>query len=397
MKILFINTYYYPNLFGGTEQSLYLLANGLKTQQQCAVFTVDGLQKAGLTKELINDVLIYRSGTKNFNFESRFNKTETILGKIKNRLADIYNPKALSHFKQVIDEFAPDIIHTNGLRGIGPQIWKIAAKKNIKVVHTLRDYYVLDPTMKLIHTTLFFKLWRSFFLSYFKYISVLTAPSAFTLNTVLSYKKNNTLAVTQVVPNCITFKAQELEQNFSNNNHSTPVKYLFVGTLVEYKGILQLLEAFKLMKNKDAELIICGTGPLSENIKQESLCDKRIKYKGQLQKEALIEQYKQADVCIIPSLWEEPFGRVVIEAAYYANALIASDKGGIPEIIKTLQTGILCDCSNPITLSQAMDNLFDANNRNQQLIQIEKNISLYSLEKQIDTFNKIYLDIGTQN
>ena len=45
MRILFVNTYYYPNMFGGAEHSVKLLAEGLGAHNECAVFSADAASK----------------------------------------------------------------------------------------------------------------------------------------------------------------------------------------------------------------------------------------------------------------------------------------------------------------------------------------------------------------
>ena len=51
------------------------------------------------------------------------------------------------------------------------------------------------------------------------------------------------------------------------------------------------------------------------------------------------KQYIKADVLVVPSIWDEPFGRVVIEGNSYGLPVICSNKGGIPEIINEMCSG----------------------------------------------------------
>ena len=396
MRVLFVNTYYYPNMFGGAEKAVKLLASKFAEKCPCAVFSADSAVK-GLHKEVIEGVEIFRSGSFFFDFEKRFSKRESRFCKLKNRLADLYNPAANRHFKKVIKEFKPDVIHTNGLRGIGPQIWKIAQKNGIKVVHTLHDYFASDPLMREEPpASTIISAWQSYWNSFSKCIDAVTAPSTYVINKM---QKNgfakNSIAFT--IPNGISFTPYQpsCDENKNIQTKNTKVRFIFAGTLVDFKGILKLLEAFKdVQKHQpNVELVICGAGPLQGKIQEESSQNPAILYRGKLDAESIAKEYQQADICVIPSLWEEPFGLVVIEAAYYGCALIASNKGGIPEIINSLGAGILCDCSNTHVLAKNMIDLCDENARSTQQKKFATTISKYSIDKCIDTHYNFFAKV----
>lgn len=60
MKILIVNTWYYPNLMGGAEHSVKLLAEGLvKSGNEVAIFCIDN-RESGIKKQIINGVTVYR-------------------------------------------------------------------------------------------------------------------------------------------------------------------------------------------------------------------------------------------------------------------------------------------------------------------------------------------------
>ncbi len=396
MRILFVNTYYYPNMFGGAEKSVKLLATFFSKKYPCAVFSADASIK-GLKKENIDGVVIYRSGSSCFNFMARFTKSESRFCKVKNRLADLYNPAACRHFKKVLDEFQPDIIHTNGVRGISPLVWKIAQKCGIKVIHTLRDYYAADPLMREEPPkSLILSVWQKYWNKKSKYINAITAPSSFVIKKMSSFGFGNK-AVLRAIPNGIVF-----DKNYFSNIINRPqksdarkIRFLFVGTLVDFKGVLKLLSAFKEVQKKreDVELVFCGAGPLAELIQEESKRNESVIYRGKLDASAISKEYQDADVCVIPSLWEEPFGLVVIEAAYNGCALIASNKGGIPEIIDNLNAGILCDCSNVQSLAQSMLFLCDEEERNSQRKTFAGTAENFSIENCINQYNNLYTEV----
>ena len=396
MRILFVNTYYYPNMFGGAEHSVKLLAEGLGAHNECAVFSADAASK-GLHEELVDGVKIYRSGSFFFDFKKRFSKTESRFCKLKNRAADLYNPAVNRHFRTVLDEFKPNVIHTNGLRGIGPKVWKIANERGIKVVHTLRDYFAADPLMReQPPSSMMISAWKNYWNRHSKYIDAVTAPSAFVIEKMQKCGFAET-AKSFAIPNGIPFDKKILSENICNaqQKQNTKTRFLFAGSLVDFKGVLKLLEAFKGVRDvrQDVELIFCGAGPLAKEIQSAAELDRSIIYRGKIGAKYMAKEYQDADVCVIPSLWEEPFGRVVIEAAYNGCALIASNKGGIPEIIKNLNAGILCDCSDVSDLTSKMLALCDKERRTEQQKTFLNTVEKYSTENCNNQFDCLYAEI----
>jgi len=395
MRVLFVNTYYYPNMFGGAEHSVKLLASNFSKKYPCAIFSVDASTK-GLQKETIDGVEIFRSGSSFFDFKARFTKNESLHCKIKNRLSDLYNPAASRHFRKVLDEFKPDIIHTNGLRGIGPQVWRIAQERGIKVVHTLRDYYAADPLMReKPPSNVFILLWRYFWNKKSSFLDVVTAPSLFTVEKMLKYgfARNKPF---RSIPNAIPFEENVFLANiaYSKKLQRKRTRFLFAGALVKFKGILNLIDAFEILQKKaDVELVVCGAGELSEYVKRAAENNNSIYFRGKISSDALKTEYLEADVCVIPSLWEEPFGRVVVEAAYNGCALIASNRGGIPEIIQELKAGILCDCSNVEQLAGAMYDLCDRKKRFAQLDVFTNTVAFFSETNNTSSFNFLYKEL----
>lgn len=118
---------------------------------------------------------------------------------------------------------------------------------------------------------------------------------------------------------------------------------LFVGRLVDEKGILDLLEAFINLKKhgfKDIKLEIVGRGVLEKEIKRKiklfGLSDK-VRMTNKSYKDMPLV-YQNADIFVLPSkktkTWEEQYGMVLIEAMASGLPIIASKSGAIPEILR---------------------------------------------------------------
>ncbi|MCI8949079.1 MAG: glycosyltransferase family 4 protein [Lachnospiraceae bacterium] len=394
MKILIINMYYYPNMTGGAEHSVKLLAEGLAHKKnEVSVYTLDSKSSSDALKcENINGVTIYRGFSKAI-YERRLKEPQGSKGySVMNGMSSLVNPKSQKDIKRLIEKIHPDVIHTNNPVSISYGVWKLAHEKGIKVVHTLRDYWLLDPTTVVGRTNRFLTyLFRMHFrrLSN-KYVDVVTAPSAFVLNTFEKerYFQNSKR---NVVPNSINLNYKLFQEvvDTKTKRNSEKISYLFAGYLADTKGVKELVNAFRKIDNDNIKLVICGDGPLMRFVKHNASEDQRIITKGKLSSKEMEREYSDADVMVVPSVWDEPFGRIVIEAAQYGLPTIGSNRGGIPEIIDTLGYGVYCDPQSD-ELTEELCAFSDRNRVKREMKKMGCSIKDFDLEHQIDIFSQIY-------
>ncbi|MBM6820167.1 glycosyltransferase family 4 protein [Clostridium saudiense] len=396
MKILLVNTWYYPNIEGGAEQSTKLLAENLvKAGNEVAVYCIDS-ETDEMTIEIINGVRIYRGNgggyLKKIKNEGKFNKLWI-------KYKDIYNYKSNKEIMGVINDFNPEIVHTNCLNGISISIWKRIKSAKIPILHTLRDYALISPRgileikaeRKGIYQ-IYLYLHKYICKKYSNIVDGVTAPSKFTVNifTDNGYFKN--AKCTRCVVNSIEYSNDELINNikFQEKKQGEIINFLFVGRLLELKGLKKLVEEFKKIKDKNIRLIICGDGNLRKYILDSEVEDSRIIYKGKLTQAELKNIYMISDVLIVPSIWDEPFGRVVIEGNYYGMPVIASNRGGIPEIIDTLNGGISYNSEDNYELRNAIIKLSNRDLYSGFRQSIINNMYNYDISQQIENFISIY-------
>ena len=108
---------------------------------------------------------------------------------------------------------------------------------------------------------------------------------------------------------------------------------------------------------------------------------------------------KSASIIIIPSIWEEPFGLVAAEAMSNGIAIIASDIGGIPEILK--KNGILIKNINQKKLQDELEKLMNNSSKIKNLQKLSWNnfehTSKNSSEKLDDYRSRILLNHSVNN
>ena len=157
-------------------------------------------------------------------------------------------------------------------------------------------------------------------------------------------------------------------------------KILFVGRHIERKGIRYLIEAAKYLPRDQFEIRIVGVGDLTEELKKlaanviaRNASDEAIQggsaalpaeiiFTGKLSPEALANEYKTANVFTLPAIVDskgdtEGLGVVLIEAMELGLPIVASNVGGIPDVVIDGVSGILVPEKDPQALASAYKRL----------------------------------------
>jgi glycosyltransferase involved in cell wall biosynthesis len=150
---------------------------------------------------------------------------------------------------------------------------------------------------------------------------------------------------------------------------------LYVGRLVEEKGVKVLVNSTKIW-SKGINLKIIGTGPLEGKVKNYDLKHKNIEYIGKVENDKLPEYYSAADFLIVPSIHEEGFGRVILEALACGIPVIGSNRGAIPEAMDN-SVGKLIDV-NSVNIKKTVEYYY----RNRaKLNALSKNARKYAMKR----------------
>ncbi|MCP1092511.1 glycosyltransferase family 4 protein [Bacillaceae bacterium OS4b] len=322
-SINIIHSLYYPDIVGGAEISTKILAESLNDIVDVQVTTV-GKQKKGLIIEEVDNVKVTRLPYNNLFWFADAN-TKSKPSKLLWHMINTFNIKQYFALKKVLVESKPMVIHTQNLSGLSVAVWKLAYELNIPVVHTLRDYSLIRPFDSSFFSFFFQIITRHFS----KYVSSVIGISEHILNKYVEkgFFENSSK---YVIPNVVVgsnFEAKKI-------NYNSPLIIGYFGQLASNKGVEYLINAIKdLPNNIVSKLYVCGDGPLIESLTQLANGDNRIVFTGKLKHGEVKDYMRLVDLTIMPSVWEEPFGRVIIESYQTGTPVFASNVGGIPEII----------------------------------------------------------------
>lgn len=150
-------------------------------------------------------------------------------------------------------------------------------------------------------------------------------------------------------------------------------KVLFVGRLIPTKGVNMILDIVKSLKN-DVGFIIAGSGALEEKVKTAAKQQpEKLNFLGRIENVELSLYYGAADFLLAPSIVDEGWGFVAMEAIACGTPVIASNVGGLSDVISS-EIGRLV-ATNTRSFKNVIEHLYAHPN---ELIRLQKNCSRYA-------------------
>ena len=173
-----------------------------------------------------------------------------------------------------------------------------------------------------------------------------------------------------------------------------------VGRISRWKGQMILLDAFNnlVQKNENIKLVFVGAPPPNQEKFQEDLEERITSFK--LNDKVLIIPFQNEihkiwqaiDIAVVPSTEPEPFGMVAIEAMLAHKPIVASNHGGLTEIIENNATGFLVTPNSVQDLEIALEKLIQ-----NELLRKEMGekgylrvTTAFSVEQYVDSFEKFF-------
>jgi glycosyltransferase involved in cell wall biosynthesis len=180
---------------------------------------------------------------------------------------------------------------------------------------------------------------------------------------ISSYTRKELIALTDVTPRTIPYGIALPPAHAEWPTQ--PGKILFVGRLIPRKGVRYLVEAMAHLEHPSVQLVIVGGGPQQTDLEELARSNgiaERVIFAGRVSDEALQEHYRTCQIFVLPSIVDptgdtEMLGMVLLEAMRYRKPVIASNVGGIPDIVQDGENGLLTPEKDPTALATALKRL----------------------------------------
>jgi len=180
---------------------------------------------------------------------------------------------------------------------------------------------------------------------------------------------------------------KEFRRKFTDDSYKI---ILFVGHLIELKGAEYAIRSLPYLQNKKTHLIIAGDGILMNELKKltkDLELENHVTFFGMATLEQVGWLHDISDVFVCPPIidskgYTENLCKVIPEAMESGLPVVATNVGGVPEVVENEKTGLLVEQKNPKALAEAMDRFLTDNQFKDKIIQNSKKIlDEFSLEK----------------
>lgn len=295
----------------------------------------------------------------------------------------LYSFEAKRKFGALLDATGTELVHVHNIyHQISPSILPEAKKRGIPVVMTAHDYKLVAPNYSLYHDgaicerTKPAKFWEAYRHRCIKGSAAASALDALemSLHRRLGLWKDNVdriIAPSRFVQALLEEYGIDKKKivhvpHFIDASAWTPTEggeyALFVGRLSEEKGVESLIRA--AAKRKDVPVRIVGTGPEESRLKTlaKELGAANVAFVGFKTGDDLRKEYARARFVVVPSVWYEVFGLIVLEAYAAGKPVLASQIGGLAELVKDGETGIQSSAGDVDDLASKLGALWDAPN-----------------------------------
>lgn len=360
MKVLLVSDYFYPFTPGGSEWSVYELAQALKLNHvDSQVLT---LNYGALETEVYQGVRITR-----IPFSKKITNSRRVVSPIWQNNPLFWITSAF-HLIKSIQSIKPDIIHVHG-KFLTPAAIISGWVCQKPVIVTVRDKQFLCSIGKCFfdpQRTKACSLWEYltsdlpwFFNNYVSKnpIAIIYALFGVIWSRISGYIiKFFTLRASEVTTISISQKRYLESNGFKNveviyntasfkkpkTSVSKDKSALFVGKLSKGKGVNLLLDAISLIPSSIKIKFMFAGQIESEQIKnrlQGKAIKSRIRLLGSVEHHALTKLYQEASMVVMPSTYPESFGRAALEGILNGTPVVVANTGALPEIIDDKVTG----------------------------------------------------------
>lgn len=375
MRILMLSEFY-PPMIGGTERHVQTLARELvRRGHHVAVATLE--HKGSPAFENDEGVYVYRLT----GWHSAL--TPFYQDSAHHFHPPLPDPGVMAGLRRVVEQERPEIVHAR--KWMTYSFASLKSWSKAKFVVTMHDYSLCCPTVTYLHNgractgseylkclkcasthyggkgkalLLTSGLKVSSYLHRYvdKYIAVSTAVRDACQN-VTGKPPRPIEVVPTFIPDTVVDEALSIERPAylpPNDNY-----LLFVGRQDASKGLDVLLEAYKGLSHlAPLVLMLSNFGEISRKFPDGVTVVSNVPHAQ------VMRGWMHCAIGVVPSIWPEPFGQVVVEAMMCGKPVVASAVGGIPDIILNGESGLLVEPGDADSLREALrELLLDADKR----------------------------------
>lgn len=293
----------------------------------------------------------------------------------------IYSRSTKMNFERLLIDFKPDIVHVFAMfTHLSPSLLDACRKRSIPVVMSCNDYKHICPNYKMYHHGRLCEECKDGKYYYSILNKCCQNSMAYSVASCLESTAHHYMNILKKNVHMFLFASEfmakkteefwgkgsfhweKLLNPFDSTKYIASHEYsdyfLFFGRVIEEKGVDVLLSAMKQVP--DTRLILVGDGPQLVQIKElaHNLRLRNVEFVGPKWGDELDNLLKFARFIVVPSIWHENFPYVIVQSFALGKAVIGTDRGGIPELIKDGENGYIYPADDPLALAERINLLW---------------------------------------
>jgi len=368
MRILFLTNFYPPHELGGEERSCQQVVEGLKQRGHATLVltSMHGTNNVPVESDGISRLLYLEMDIKPWLHSIKF-FTEREKREKHNLLC----------LERLLEVYKPDIVFIWGIWNLARSLPHLAeAKCPGKVVYRFASYWPTLPSQNHFYWQAPGRKWYSWLPK--KALGALAGALMDRENQRQPLKFEHAICVSAATRDILVEKGIPVSRariihtgidvtSYLNNNHrrlnneNLNLEMLYAGRLTAEKGVTTLFRAMaKLVKDRslrNVRLRLAGSGleAYEEHLRflvaQTGLKD-FVEFLGRVPFDQIPDLMRKFDVLLVPSTWQEPFSRVVLEGMISGLVVVATATGGTGEILIDGDNGLLFSPGNADELAE---------------------------------------------
>ncbi len=326
---------YPPHIMGGAERSVALLAEAQVAAGHAVAASC--ITPHGKVEEVRSGVRVYRMPHETDFWPEEWPRHSTLERGVR-RFKQQFNFRLERHFLEVIDDFAPDVVHTHSLLDVSTRVWLAAKVRKIPIVHTLRDYdlacgnaAMFKDGARCARRHLKCRVF-TFMKSYHqRAVNAVVGVGAAILATHigLGYFQGVPQAFRRVIWNPAVVEGIGPDY-VKPSLEGLPLTFGYLGRINVEKGIGTLLSACRHLPAAGWQMLVAGKEASAADDMRHLAATLPVEFLGFVPPRSLLDRI---DVLVVPSIWAEPLPRSILEAYAAGVPVIGADSGGIPDLI----------------------------------------------------------------
>lgn len=293
------------------------------------------------------------------------------------------HPVVDMHFRQILEEFRPEIVHFHNLMGLSVKLPILARRFGARTVCTLHDFWGFclrntavrgdgrpcDDASQCrsclprihdghrLHVPMRFR--KDFVKLALDHVERFVAPSRFLADRyILAGFATDRITV---MPNGIDVTHfRPMNTTSIQDAAKDHIRITYVGYFGAHKGVATLLDALVLLPSllpphgPSVILQLVGEGPEEQAYRDRIMTaglDGRVRFLGKVPPADMPSVYACSDIIVLPSIWDENQPVCLMEAMAAGLPVIASRKGGIPELVAHGHNGLMFAAGDPRDLA----------------------------------------------